>query len=216
MGAETKQQQQQQQQQQRQNIVEESKEQQQQQDYYELLGVDRDATSHQIKNAWKKKALKCHPDKAPDHLKDEAEASFKSVTQAHEVLINPEQRRLYDLYGPELRPPTPEGGFRFGGFGGFDGFDPDDPFGADEQQEMFEALLRELLKRRQAEQEKEQEPPLEVWEGVVGFAALGSGLAFCWIFREHLGRMGGWARWQWRFLLHDFGKLLGLAGRLLL
>ena len=61
--------------------------------YYELLGVDKKATTDQIRKAFRKKAIKEHPDKGGDADK------FKEVTNAYEVLCNPEKRQLYDEYG---------------------------------------------------------------------------------------------------------------------
>ena len=63
--------------------------------YYELLGVDKKATTEQIRKAFRKKAIKEHPDKGGDPDK------FKEVTNAYEVLSNPEKRQLYDDYGEE-------------------------------------------------------------------------------------------------------------------
>ncbi|MGD2170111.1 MAG: DnaJ domain-containing protein, partial [Chlamydiota bacterium] len=69
------------------------------QDYYQILGVERNATQEQIKKAYRKKALKYHPDKNPGDAA--AEAHFKEVSQAYEVLSDPKQRQLYDQYGEE-------------------------------------------------------------------------------------------------------------------
>lgn len=67
-------------------------------DCYELLGVSRDANDDQIKKAYRKAALKWHPDKNPDN-KDEAERKFKQVAEAYQVLSDPNQRALYDRGG---------------------------------------------------------------------------------------------------------------------
>lgn len=67
------------------------------QDYYELLGVSRDADQAEIKKAYRKLAIKYHPDKNPDD--DTAEEKFKEVTQAFEVLKDPDKRAAYDRYG---------------------------------------------------------------------------------------------------------------------
>lgn len=61
--------------------------------YYELLGVDKKATTEEIRKAFRKKALKEHPDKGGDPEK------FKEISAAYEVLSNPEKRQLYDDYG---------------------------------------------------------------------------------------------------------------------
>eukprot|EP00747_Dinoflagellata_sp_TGD_P209811 gnl/TRDRNA2_/TRDRNA2_83184_c0_seq1.p1 gnl/TRDRNA2_/TRDRNA2_83184_c0~~gnl/TRDRNA2_/TRDRNA2_83184_c0_seq1.p1 ORF type:complete len:317 (-),score=65.73 gnl/TRDRNA2_/TRDRNA2_83184_c0_seq1:130-1080(-) len=67
-------------------------------DYYEVLGVSRMATDSEIAKAYKKLALKHHPDKNPDN-KEQAEYNFKRVTEAYDVLREPEKRRNYDQYG---------------------------------------------------------------------------------------------------------------------
>ena len=68
-------------------------------DYYELLGVSRDADASTIKKAYRKLALKWHPDKNPDD--PSAAQKFKDVAEAYEVLSDPERRQLYDRYGHE-------------------------------------------------------------------------------------------------------------------
>lgn len=70
-----------------------------QKDYYELLGVTRDASAGEIKKAYRQLALKFHPDKNPDD--PDAEDKFKEIAAAFEVLSNPEQRDLYDRLGHE-------------------------------------------------------------------------------------------------------------------
>lgn len=68
-------------------------------DYYELLGVPRDADAEQIKKAYRKKALKYHPDR--NEGSKEAEDRFKEVTEAYEVLRDSERRAMYDRYGKQ-------------------------------------------------------------------------------------------------------------------
>jgi hypothetical protein len=67
--------------------------------YYELLGVTKDATADDIKRAWRKAALRLHPDKNQND--PEAESRFKQVKEAYEVLSNPEKKRYYDSDGEE-------------------------------------------------------------------------------------------------------------------
>lgn len=69
-------------------------------DYYKVLGVDKQATDQEIAKAYKKLALKYHPDKNPDN-KAEAEENFKRVTEAYEVLHDSEKRKTYDQFGRE-------------------------------------------------------------------------------------------------------------------
>lgn len=69
-------------------------------DYYEILGVSRNATKEEIKQAYRRLAKKYHPDMNPENRK-EAEEKFKEISEAYEVLMDDEKRRLYDLYGHE-------------------------------------------------------------------------------------------------------------------
>lgn len=70
---------------------------QQQKDYYEILGLSRDASQKDIKKAYRELALKYHPDRNPDD--EEAAEKFKKAAEAYEVLSDPEKKRLYDTYG---------------------------------------------------------------------------------------------------------------------
>ncbi|XP_047691426.1 dnaJ homolog subfamily B member 6 isoform X4 [Prionailurus viverrinus] len=69
-------------------------------DYYEVLGVQRHASAEDIKKAYRKLALKWHPDKNPEN-KEEAERKFKQVAEAYEVLSDAKKRDIYDKYGKE-------------------------------------------------------------------------------------------------------------------
>jgi molecular chaperone DnaJ len=86
-------------------------------DYYKTLGVDRKATPEEIKKAYRKLARRYHPDRNPGDK--QAEARFKEISQAHDVLGDPEKRKQYDSgSGPFATGAGPGGGF--GGFGNFD------------------------------------------------------------------------------------------------
>ena len=82
-------------------------------DYYEVLGVARDATDSEIKRAFRSLARKHHPDKNPDD--PESEKRFKEVQEAYAVLTNPEERRKYDTFGHEQPGGSPFGPSGFQG-----------------------------------------------------------------------------------------------------
>jgi molecular chaperone DnaJ len=67
-------------------------------DFYEVLGVTREASAEQIKSAYRKAALQHHPDRNPEN-KEEAEASFRAASEAYAVLSDPQKRSIYDRYG---------------------------------------------------------------------------------------------------------------------
>src|SRR5512134_1921384 len=90
-------------------------------DYYEVLGVNRDAPEEEIKKAYRKLAMKWHPDRNPDNPK--AEDHFKEAKEAYEILTDGQKRAAYDQFGH-----AGVDGMRGGGGGGH-GFDPRDAFG---------------------------------------------------------------------------------------
>ncbi|XP_037131512.1 dnaJ homolog subfamily B member 6a [Syngnathus acus] len=69
-------------------------------DYYQILGVRRDASAEDIKKSYRKLALRWHPDKNPEN-KEDAEKKFKELSEAYEVLSDVNKRSTYDLYGKE-------------------------------------------------------------------------------------------------------------------
>jgi DnaJ-class molecular chaperone len=113
-------------------------------DYYQVLGVSRTASKKEIQSAFRKLARKLHPDVNPGDK--DAERQFKEVSEAHDVLSDPEKRKMYDRFGPDWQAASAAGvdptqaqwpfGTRTGGAGGtrvqYQNIDPD----------MFEDLLR--------------------------------------------------------------------------
>lgn len=96
-------------------------------DYYEVLGIDRNANESELKTAYRKKAIKHHPDKNAGDK--QAEEKFKEAAEAYEVLRDPRKRQIYDQYGHQ--------GLEGTGFSGFSGFeDIFDSFGG-----IFEDLF---------------------------------------------------------------------------
>src|ERR1700684_591773 len=114
-------------------------------DYYKIMGVARDATEAQIKQAYRKLARKYHPDVSKEK---DAEARFKEVGEAYEVLKSPEKRAAYDQLGQGPRPgqdfkPPPDwnAGFEFSGAG--------EHGGAADYSDFFESLFGGAGRRSQ-------------------------------------------------------------------
>lgn len=89
-------------------------------DYYEVLGLEKGADEGTIKKAYRSLAKKYHPDMNPGDA--EAEAKFKEVNEAYDVLSDPDKRAKYDQYGHAAFDPSMGGGAGFGGFGDFGDF----------------------------------------------------------------------------------------------
>jgi molecular chaperone DnaJ len=88
-------------------------------DYYETLGVPKNASEEEIKKAYRKLAMKHHPDRNHGDTSREAEAKFKEVKEAYEMLSDPQKRAAYDQYGHAGVDPNMRGGPGPEGFGGF-------------------------------------------------------------------------------------------------
>lgn len=91
-------------------------------DYYEVLGIDKNATEADIKRAYRRMARKYHPDLNKEHPK-EAEENFKKVNEAYHVLSDADKRAQYDQMGHDAFRQAAQNGGGPGGFGGTGGFD---------------------------------------------------------------------------------------------
>jgi len=87
-------------------------------DYYDILGINKAASASEIKKAYRKKAIKYHPDKNPDDKN--AEEKFKEAAEAYEILSDGDKKARYDQYGHQA--------FEGGGFGGSGSMNMDDIF----------------------------------------------------------------------------------------
>ena len=111
---------------------------------YNLLGVLRDASPRTIEKAWRQKARQVHPDKVADEHKAAAEESFKKLSEAHELLADPERRQLYDIGIQEPKAPRKKGQEE-----AFDVFEFFNSFGF--------SMGDERISRKKARQEKKAE-----------------------------------------------------------
>lgn len=110
-------------------------------DYYEVLGISRDADEREIKKAYKRLAMKYHPDRNKDDKS--AEEKFKEVKEAYEILNDPQKKATYDQYGHDA---FSQGGGSHGYGGGFNGADFGDAFG-----DIFSEFFGGGSRRQQAQ-----------------------------------------------------------------
>ncbi|MCB9916070.1 MAG: J domain-containing protein [Planctomycetes bacterium] len=149
------------------------------QDYYEVLGVARDASPEEIKKAYRKLALKWHPDRHQGAGEEEAEARFKRISEAHEVLSDPDKRARYDRFGEhwehgqDFTPPPGEQRFTreeferaFGGAGGFSEFF-ESMFG-DQTSREFGGRARQHARYRHRGSDVRAELPLTLGQVLAG------------------------------------------------
>lgn len=102
--------------------------------YYDMLGVAKTATQEEIKSAYRKLALKYHPDKNPGNK--EAEEKFKEISEAYQILSDEQKRKQYDNFGT-----TDFAGFGGGAGPGAGGFNFEDIFGSAEFSDIFETMF---------------------------------------------------------------------------
>ena len=140
--------------------------------YYDVLGVDKSATEKDIRQAFRRLARKYHPDLNPDDK--QAEAKFKEINEANEVLSDEESRKKYDKYGDDWRRAEEfesryagQGGGRTHTWTGYDGFESDDLFGG------FEDLFRKSQRGRREPTSRPQRLELDI-EVTLEEAYLGS------------------------------------------
>ncbi|WP_067140910.1 molecular chaperone DnaJ [Oceanivirga salmonicida] len=106
-------------------------------DYYEILGVDKNASKDEIKKAYRRLSKKYHPDLNKDN-KEEAAEKFKEISEANEILSDAQKRETYDRFGHAA---FENGGAGAGGFGGFGGFEGFSGFGSGGFSDIFESFF---------------------------------------------------------------------------
>lgn len=111
-------------------------------DYYKILGVDRNIPQKDVRAAYRKRAKQFHPDLHPNDPK--AKAKFQALSEAYDVIGDPEKRKKYDQYGEQWRNAEAFENAKGGGFGGgstFEGFD----FGSFDSGGGFSSFFRDLF-----------------------------------------------------------------------
>ena len=128
-------------------------------DYYDVLGVSKDASKDEIKKAYRKKAKKYHPDRNPENA-DEAREKFKKISEAYEVLADEEKRKRYDRYGKQgVEQDFGSGGFQWSDFSHRDEVEDlfSDLFGGRSRGGGFEDLFSEFFGGRRSSRRKRQQ-----------------------------------------------------------
>ena len=92
------------------------------QTFYEILNIPKDASNEDIKKAYRKLAIKYHPDKAPDNKKEEYTENFKKISEAYGILSDEEKRNIYDKFGKEAALDNEQNHHHRGGINPFDIF----------------------------------------------------------------------------------------------
>jgi DnaJ family protein B protein 4 len=162
-------------------------------DYYTILGVNRNANDDELKKAYRKLALKWHPDKNPNN-KEDAQKKFQEISEAYEVLSDKQKREIFDRYGEEGLKGMPQagegaeagpGGFP-GGAGGFQGFrgfpgggGASFSFHSSDPSKIFEQFFGTSNIN-----EAEHMDPMFMFSNMGGFGGRGRG-------RSGMGNMGG-------------------------
>lgn len=129
-------------------------------DYYEVLGINKNSSDSEIKKAYRKAAMKYHPDKfasASESEKKEAEDKFKEINEAYEILSDPQKKSTYDQFGHAAFENGGNGGFGQGGFGGFGGFGGSQGFSFDDLGDIFGDFFGGGSSRRQGPRVNEGE-----------------------------------------------------------
>ncbi len=146
-------------------------------DYYKILGVDKSIAQKDVKRAYLKRAKQFHPDLHPDDPK--AKAKFQALTEAYDVIGDPEKRAKYDQYGEQWKQAEQYekagggfGGFGsgggFGGFGSGGGFDFSQFTGGGGFSDFFRDLFQGGGSRQQAPQQTEATVTIDLYTALLG------------------------------------------------